>query len=216
MSRWLDRSDVPRGAEYDQRWTQMAAAGQHVHGEADLVTAYGERLVSVVAPSGRPVAVLDAGCGTGRVSIELSRRGFAVTGVDIDPAMLAQARAKDPDGHWELADLATLDLQESTVDPSAPSRRLFEVICLPGNVMIFLAPGSEPVVLQRLAAHLAAGGVLIAGFQLGPTRLSLARYDELAAAAGLVFEDRFATWDRQPFQPGGDYAVSVHRAPDRS
>ncbi len=210
MSRWLDRPDVPRGADYDQRWTQMSAAGQDVHGEADLVASYGERFGPVVQPAGRAVAVLDAGCGTGRVSIELSRRGFDVIGVDIDPAMLAEARAKDPNGRWELADLAGLDL---VVAEDGWRRRCFEVICLPGNVMIFLAAGTEATVVQRLAAHLAPAGLLIAGFQLGPTRLSLAHYDELTAAAGLVLEARFATWDRQPFQAGGGYAVSVHRAP---
>jgi magnesium-protoporphyrin O-methyltransferase len=33
--------------------------------------------------------VLDAGCGTGRVAIELSRRGFIVTGVDADTVTVA-------------------------------------------------------------------------------------------------------------------------------
>ena len=214
---------MPRGADYDRRWTELAASGQNVHGEADLVTVYAQQMAPGAHAQHRPVAVLDAGCGTGRVAIELSRRGFDVTGVDIDPAMLSEARTKDPHGRWQLADLASLELtvledsddsEDRDAGPTVgPSRRRFEVICLPGNVMIFLAPGTEGTVLQRLAAHLAPGGVLIAGFQLGPTRLSLARYDELAAGVGLVLEDRFATWDRQPFQAGGDYAVSVHRAP---
>jgi SAM-dependent methyltransferase len=37
---------------------------------------------------------LDIGCGTGRHSIELARRGYAVTGVDISEGMLAQAKEK--------------------------------------------------------------------------------------------------------------------------
>lgn len=37
--------------------------------------------------------VLDLGCGTGRHSIELARRGYRVTGVDISSGMLAVARA---------------------------------------------------------------------------------------------------------------------------
>ncbi|MFN8486074.1 MAG: methyltransferase domain-containing protein [Caldilineaceae bacterium] len=39
-------------------------------------------------------AVLDVGCGTGRHAIELARRGYAVTGVDLSTGMLAQAKAK--------------------------------------------------------------------------------------------------------------------------
>ena len=35
--------------------------------------------------------ILDVGCGTGRHAIELARRGFAVTGVDISAGMLAEA-----------------------------------------------------------------------------------------------------------------------------
>lgn len=36
--------------------------------------------------------ILDIGCGTGRHAIELARRDFIVTGVDISPGMLAVAR----------------------------------------------------------------------------------------------------------------------------
>ncbi len=38
--------------------------------------------------------ILDVGCGTGRHSIELARRRYRMTGVDLSAAMLAQARSK--------------------------------------------------------------------------------------------------------------------------
>ncbi|PRC61460.1 SAM-dependent methyltransferase, partial [Mycobacterium sp. ITM-2017-0098] len=69
----------------------------------------------------------------------------------------------------------------------------------------------EAAVLTQLAARLKPGGLLVAGFQLNTGRLTAQRYDELAAAAGLELVDRWATWDREPFN-GGDYAVTVHRA----
>lgn len=39
-------------------------------------------------------SILDIGCGTGRHDVELAKRGFRVTGVDISSGMLAQARKK--------------------------------------------------------------------------------------------------------------------------
>jgi hypothetical protein len=41
-----------------------------------------------------PASLLDAGCGTGRYAVELARRGFAVTGIDRSPALLAEARRR--------------------------------------------------------------------------------------------------------------------------
>ncbi len=38
------------------------------------------------------MSILDIGCGVGRHSLELARRGYRVTGVDISAGMLAQAR----------------------------------------------------------------------------------------------------------------------------
>ena len=38
--------------------------------------------------------ILDIGCGTGTISVLLSRLGHTVTGVDLSPAMLGQAQAK--------------------------------------------------------------------------------------------------------------------------
>jgi SAM-dependent methyltransferase len=105
-SRW-STSDAPRGDDYDERWSRLAKRGFDIHGEADLVSSYG------------PTTVLDAGCGTGRVSVELARRGITVTGVDLDDHMLAAARRKAPDLHWVLDDLLQLDLCDGAGTPAA-------------------------------------------------------------------------------------------------
>lgn len=41
--------------------------------------------------------LLDIGCGTGRHAIELTKRGYVVTGVDLSPAMIAKALQKAAD-----------------------------------------------------------------------------------------------------------------------
>ena len=191
-NRW-ERTDMARGDDYDARWRSLAASGQNVHGEADLIE-------SLLAESGG-TRVLDAGCGTGRVAIELARRGVVVTGVDADARMLASARAKAPEIAWYEGDLADL----SDVPTGS-----FDLGLLAGNVMIFLEPGTEERVLENLTARIAPGGLLVAGFSLRPGQLSTQRYDQLASAAGWAPVIRWGTWDRQPFDDG-DYAVSVHR-----
>lgn len=181
-SRWRESVDL---GGYDERWRRMAAAGHDPHGEAALVTSYA------------PGTVLDGGCGTGRVGIELARRGVAVLGVDADADMIAAARAKAPDLPWVLADLADLDRPER-----------FDVVVLAGNVVPYATRRAELV--AACARHLAPGGRLLAGFGLRPGWPALAEYDRWCAAAGLALEDRFATWERERYA-GGAYAVSVHR-----
>ena len=176
------------GEAYEAQFEAKAAAGQDMHGEATFVEQLGVR------------SVLDAGCGTGRVARELARRGLEVVGVDVDRSMLEVARRKAPHLDWRLDDLATVDLG-----------RTFEAVVMAGNVMLFVVPGTEAAVVANLARHLAPDGLLVAGFQLMPGRITLADYDGMATAAGLVLAERWATWDRQPWRPGGDYAVSVHR-----
>src|SRR5438128_2323739 len=98
-----------RAEEYD-RGIQARVAGRNPHGEADFV----EELAGRLMPSlGRPPSLLDAGCGTGRVGIELARRGFEVVGVDVDPRMLESARSKAPEVVWLRADLSSFQVDRA-------------------------------------------------------------------------------------------------------
>jgi SAM-dependent methyltransferase len=191
-SRWRE-SRLPRGGDYDARWNSLAAQGKNIHGEADLV--------EILLRESGGSRVLDAGCGTGRVAIELARRGFSVVGIDSDRDMLAAARTKGPTLRWIEADLTDLTAR---IDAE------FDLALLAGNVMIFLDPGTEAVVLRQLGTRLSPGGLLVSGFQIWPGRVSFDEYDSLAAAGGFEPVARWATWDREPFA-GGNYAVSVHR-----
>ena len=44
--------------------------------------------------SDKSLKILDVGCGTGRHTIELSKRGYDVTGIDLSESQLARAREK--------------------------------------------------------------------------------------------------------------------------
>lgn len=177
-----------KGDEYQKRFDDLAAKGVDVHGEVAFVQRY------------TPNSVLDAGCGTGRVAIELARRGVkTVVGADINGSMLATARDLAPEITWVESDLAALDLG-----------RRFDVVVMAGNVPIFTPPGTHAALVAGVARHVAPGnGVLITGFQLG-RGYELAEFDAHAEAAGLVLRERFATWAGEPFPGDGSYAVSVH------
>jgi SAM-dependent methyltransferase len=193
MSRWLEETGGARGPSYEQAFRELAAAGMDVHGEAAFVA----RLLSTLDPAGR--SVLDAGCGTGRVARELARRGVEVVGVDNDASMLDVARAEAPQLRWVQADLATLELEER-----------FDVVVAAGNVVVFLAPGTEADVVARMAAHVRPGGALVSGWRTD--RMARAQYDALAAAAGLEPVARYATWDAEPWRDDADWCVAVDRA----
>ena len=186
QNRWLHTKDLS-GEAYDARYDRRAAAGENVHGEADLVMRF------------TPASVLDAGCGTGRVARELAHRGVDVVGIDLDPDMLATARRRSPELRWVEGDLAAVDL-----------RRTFDVAVAAGNVMILPTPGTERSVVANLVRHLRPGGLLIAGFQVRRGGVPLADYDAISTEAGLRLEGRWSTWDQDPWRPEGDYAVSVH------
>ena len=184
---WRRRTDIDA---YDARFQRMADSGQSVHGEADLIESFGAS------------SVLDAGCGTGRIAIELDRRGVDVVGVDLDADMVAAARRKAPHMTWLVDDLARMALG-----------RRFDLVAMPGNVMIFCRAEDRQRIVTTVSRHLHPGGVLVAGFSLETDGYSLGEWDDDCAAAGLALQERFSTWGRDPFGPGDAYHVSVHRLP---
>lgn len=191
--RWFTAFGEGHAQWYIERFERLAADGADLEGEARLV----DTLV------GRGSRVLDAGCGPGRTAAALHARGHVVVGVDVDEVLVEAARAAHDGPRWLVADLAELALADE--EP-------FDAIVLAGNVMVFLAPGTEAEVLRRLRAALRPDGVLVTGFNTEHP-YSLEQFDRDCAAAGLELEHRFATWDLRPWSEHTDWAVSVLRRP---
>jgi SAM-dependent methyltransferase len=82
---------------------------------ADRTEAEVDRAIMMLKPQGSE-RVLDLACGIGRHSLELSRRGFSVVGVDISEELLEIARreaeAQSQDVEFLQADLRELELEE--------------------------------------------------------------------------------------------------------
>jgi SAM-dependent methyltransferase len=193
-TRWVTDTDDGHSQWYIERFRTMAAEGADLGGEA--------RLIDAMAAPGS--SILDAGCGPGRVGAVLHERGHRVVGVDADPELITAAQADHPGPQWIVADLADLDLTAAgVVEP-------FDAAVVAGNVMCFVAAGTEQDVLTRIAAHLKPGGFVVVGF--GTDRgYALDDFDAHAAGAGFLVEHRFATWSLGPWHEDADFAVSVLR-----
>jgi len=94
-------------------------------------------------------SVLDLGCGTGQLAVELAG-GHIVAGVDPASAMLDVARRR-AGGHkvdWVEADARTVRLG-----------RRFDLVVLTGHAFqVFLTAEDQAAVLRTIAEHLAPGG----------------------------------------------------------
>lgn len=192
-TRWVTETGEDHSQWYIERFRTMASEGKDLAGEA--------RLVDAMVPRG--ARVLDGGCGPGRVGAELAARGHTVVGVDADPALIAAAEEDHPGPRWLVADLAELDL------PSMGETEPFDAAVLAGNVLAFVAPGSEREVLEQVATHVAPDGFIVVGFHVD--RVALEDFDRDVAAAGLAVEHRFATWDLRAWHDHADFAVTVLR-----
>jgi SAM-dependent methyltransferase len=175
---------------YAHLFARLVEAGEDVEGEA--------RLADALLPRGG--AVLDAGSGMGRIAAALQARGHRVVAVEPDPSLVAQSRGTYPGLDVIEADLLDVG-PELLAERGAP--REFDLVVLVGNVMVFVAEGTERRVLTRAAALLAPGGRVLVGFHLvgGP---STARdYDPGefvadASAAGLRVDLRLGSYELHP------------------
>src|SRR5512138_2025268 len=97
---------------------------------------------------------LEIACGTGRVTLQLARKGMDVVGLDLDEEMLKVARQKSegvPNVGWVRADMRSFDLGQK-----------FGLIYSPGHSYQFMCTPEDQVrALESFKHHLTPDGILI-------------------------------------------------------
>jgi len=106
-------------------------------------------------PGKRPNKILDAACGTGRIAVGLSQLGYNVTGVDVSPAMLTQAKA-----NREQANV-TLPLHQGDLRSLNLYNQFDAVICLCDSLNYITSRHDLVRVLQNIKRHLVRGGLFL-------------------------------------------------------
>lgn len=193
QSQWatIIARDPGHSQRYIDRFAMLAAQGADLVGEARLIDAI----------VGRGSTILDAGCGPGRHCGYLHRAGHRVVGVDLDPALIAEARRAEPGPDYVVDDLAGFELPSD-------GPQTFDAILCAGNVMGFLHPAIRRPVLAGFRDRLAPAGRGVVGFGAGRGY----DFDDFFAdvdAVGLTREQTFATWDLRPFTDQANFVVAV-------
>lgn len=97
------------------------ASHYDLHGWDWFALAHGEKLLRLLSERGPTCGrLLDAGCGTGSLALQLAGRGYDVVGFDLSGALLEVARRKDTARAvtWRQADITGFDL----LDAGGPSK----------------------------------------------------------------------------------------------
>jgi SAM-dependent methyltransferase len=92
--------------------------------------------------------VLDLGCGTGHYCGRFAADGHRAVGIDLDPQMIAAARASYPRARFECIDLRAVSRLPET----------FDLACCIGNTLAHIPPSDLPAFLAGLRTRLAPGG----------------------------------------------------------
>src|SRR4051812_27129882 len=95
-------------------------------------------------------SVLDVGCGMGEpIARHFIERGYAVTGVDASPSLIALCRERFPHHQWLVGDMRELSL----------GRRFDGVLAW--HSFFHLSPDDQRPMFPRFVAHMRPGGALM-------------------------------------------------------
>jgi SAM-dependent methyltransferase len=105
------------------------------------------RLVDRLAPNAK--SLLDIACGGGKNDYYLKRR-FDVTGVDLSPQMIAQAKKLNPSAAYHAGDMRSFDL-----------KRQFDVVFFNDGIIYMVNIPDLTRALKNAHRHLKPGGVMV-------------------------------------------------------
>ncbi|NJL92811.1 MAG: class I SAM-dependent methyltransferase [Anaerolineae bacterium] len=105
--------------------------------------------------------ILDMGCGTGRHALELGRRGYQVTGVDLSEGMLAEARRVA-----QAEGLSSLTFEQADATRYTTPLPFDRAYCVCEGSLGLISTGNDPqvhdmAVLRNLYNALKPGGRLL-------------------------------------------------------
>lgn len=186
------RGDPEALAAYYAEWADNydADVGDEEYGlpQSVLLTidAAAETVPEIADPS---TAILDAGCGTGRVGMALVGRGYTtIDGIDLSPEMVEIAHTRGI--YRELE--AGVDL---TKPPSDRWRRCAQLVVVGG---VFTVGHIPPEALRTVLEYVQVGGVLVTTVR--PGYFDSTNYGEISdelASSGAV--EILATFDALPY-----------------
>jgi SAM-dependent methyltransferase len=96
-------------------------------------------------------AVLELGCGTGRVALHLAAEGVEVTGLDGEQVLLDALAQRARERQLQVT-CVRADVRDFSIDAR------FSLICAPMQLAHLLGAGERTAMLERVAAHLTPGG----------------------------------------------------------
>ena len=196
---------VRRFSDYDPfAWLYHQYWGREFH--AEILPVLDKLLLKRLPPKSD---ILDLCCGDGRLTHQLVRKGYRVTGLDGSEGMLAFARQKTPRAEFLLADARSFRLPErfdaviSTFDSLNHVMKHEELRAVFGNVFAALRPeGTFVFDLNREEAYKELWARTFA--TVDPKVVSIARgayhqYKRLATCDITLFRMR-GGWERSDFR----------------
>jgi len=116
-------------------------------------------ILDMLEPTGPARRVLDVGCGSGIMVVDLARQGHSVWGIDVAPEMIRKTRLLAAE---ELIDGQAPELCVGTIESLPFAAEYFDVVIAAG-VIEYLE--EDAAALRELRRVLRPGGVLIASFR---------------------------------------------------